>query len=118
MGRLKHRYITMAQRQQSQDDLTIPIKVTGPEERSKPNQESDESFNLFVLNERESHGKRTTVKIAFEVYCRHQHKWMNFVRLRNRSILLSCPSGAQADAVIRALERVVARFDGKYMDTE
>jgi hypothetical protein len=105
----------MAKRQQTQDNLSIPIQVTGPMSKSKPVKEADDSFNRFIINERESHGKRTVIKVAFEVYCRKNHKFMNFVRFRNRSVLISCPNAGQAEACIQALERIIGTLHDKYM---
>ena len=77
--------------------------------------ESDDSYNSYILRERQTHSRRTVIRLAFEVYCRKSAMDMNFVRLRGRSIKLSCPNADQAELVMQTIERVIAAMDGKLL---
>jgi hypothetical protein len=81
-------------------DLTKPLIVQGPANKAMYMQEADDSYNAYLLRERESHGRRTVIKVSFEVYARKSSKNINFARLRNMGCLVSCPDGRQAQLVM------------------
>jgi hypothetical protein len=96
-------------------DLTIPIAVTLPIPKDASNQEADNSYNAYILREKEFHGRRTVLKLAWEVYARKSAKNNNLQRLRNKSILINLPSAEQAELVMQTVERVVKAMDGKLL---
>jgi hypothetical protein len=96
-------------------DLTKPLVVEGPLHKAMHLQEADDSYNAYLLRERESHGKRTTIKISFEVYARKSGGNLDLCRLRNMGCLVSCPDGRQAQLVMDAVERVVESLHGKLL---
>ena len=96
-------------------DLTIPIAITLPIPKDASNQEADDSYNAYILREKEFHGRRTILKLAWEVYARKSAKNNNLQRLRNKSILINLPSADQAELVMSMVEKVVASLDGKML---
>ena len=118
MSTCKHpeRDATVLQRRvDNTHDLTKPLIVQGPANKAMHMQEADDSYNAYLLRERESHGKRTVIKVSFEVYARKSSSNINFARLRNMGCLVSCPDGRQAQLVMDAVERVVMSLHGKLL---
>jgi hypothetical protein len=99
----------------NKDDLISPIIVTPPETKAPHMQEADKSFNAYVLRQRESLGKRTILRLNFEVYGRKNSKSLSFNRLRNKHLLVSLPSGDQAEAFMAIIEQVAKGLDGKHL---
>jgi hypothetical protein len=97
------------------EDLSIPLIVTPPEVKAPNLQEADDSYNSYVLRQRESHGRRTVLRLAFDVYGRKNGKTFSFNRLRNRHLLISLPNGDQAEAFMRTIEQVCKAMDGKFL---
>jgi aromatic ring hydroxylase len=102
-------------RQDIKHDLSAPIAVHTPIIKDASSQEADNHFNSYVLRERETHGRRTVLKLAWEVYARKSAKNNNLQRLRNKSILINLPSAEQAELVMQTIERVVKSMDGKLL---
>lgn len=96
-------------------DLSLPIAVTTTIIKDASKQEADNHYNNYLLRERETHGRRTVLKLAWEVYARKSSKDNNMQRLRNRSLLLNLPNSEQAELVIAAVTRVVESMDGKLL---
>lgn len=97
------------------EDLTQPIMVDTLETKRAIVHEAVTGYNKFVLRERESHGKRTKVRMAFEVWSRKNIKGLGFVRLRHKHVVFSLPNADQAELVIDTIRRVCAQFDGKLL---
>jgi hypothetical protein len=97
------------------DDLSQPIIVATPCPDTEPVHEANTAFNRFVLSEREVHGKRIRVRVAFEVYGRAKGGGLAFTRLRGRHVLLSLPNSAQADLAIDTVAQLCASMDGKFL---
>lgn len=96
-------------------DLSQPIRVVTPDLKPDTMREADDSFNSYLLGQRESAGKRTVLRITVEAYARKSTKGLVFSRLRNKALLVSLPSAAQAELVIDMLMRVCAGLDGKLL---
>lgn len=77
--------------------------------------ELDDYYNRHLLQERETHGKRTVLKLSWEVYGRKSAANMSFQRLRNRAILFNLPSADQAELIMQTIERIVSSMDGKLL---
>lgn len=112
---LEREHPQLVRRVDATHDLALPLIVQGPLHKAMHLQESDDSYNTYLLRERESHGKRTVIKISFEVYARKSSKNINFARMRNMGCLVSCPDGRQAQLVMDAVERVVSSLHGKLL---
>jgi hypothetical protein len=118
MSACKQQGPTIAHKSRRDDykhDLTLPIAVTVPIIKDASMQEADDHYNNYLLRERETHGRRTVLKLAWEVYARKSSRDNNLQRLRNRSVLLNLPSAEQAELVMAAIERVVTSMDGKLL---
>lgn len=74
--------------------------------------------NQHLLNERHIHGRRTQVRVAFEVYCRDGLRPLNYSRLPGKHILLDAPTPEQAQAAIGLVQRVLQSIDGKWLAEE
>lgn len=98
-----------------QHDLTLPVAVTAGRPKTIAAQEADESYNAYLLTQRQQHNRRTLIRIGFECYSRKHGNDNTFKRLRNKHLIVSLPSAAQAEAMIDAIRRVVAGFDGKFL---
>jgi uncharacterized protein YxeA len=100
---------------EKKEDLTQPIIVI-PNIDGRPEvmQDADETFNRYVMCSSESHGKRTQIRFAFEVWCRPRAR-MAYARLRNKHVVLSFPSVEQADLAIEILRDVCKSLEGKHL---
>jgi hypothetical protein len=77
--------------------------------------EAAKVFNAFVLQERESRGRRIKMRISFEVWSRRRSGNLDYARLREQHVVLSCPNSAQARAVVALLQSVCKQLDGKFL---
>ena len=94
------------------EDINAPISI----DACTPNAHTAmRERNDFLLSERSMHGRRTKVRIAFEVYCRGGMRPMNYERLPGEHMIISCPSPDQARAAIRLIQRVCESLDGKFL---
>lgn len=73
------------------------------------------AYNRFMLNERESHGKRPQVRVTFEVMCRSRKGRVGYSRLRKAHMTLSLPSAEQAELVIETIRAVCKSLEGKVL---
>lgn len=105
----------MTTRIETKQDVSTPIIVSTSQRKEDCVQESIDSYNRYIMTERESHGKRTLIRVNFEIYARKSGKRLGFERLRNRSVLLSVPSAKQADLAMRTLEKIAQALDGKLL---
>jgi hypothetical protein len=104
-----------AQRIEIKEDLNVPIQyIDASDGKPEALQESDADFNRFLVHERETHGKRTQIKVSFEVWGRTKGL-MRYSRFRNRHVVLSLPSGEQADLAIDTVRAVCAAMHGKVL---
>jgi hypothetical protein len=97
------------------DDLTLPIFVMPPDVRPRAMHENDTAYNRYLVHERELAGKRTVLRVGFEAYARTADKGITYVRLRNKAVLVSLPSGRQAELMMSLIQKVVQQFDGKLL---
>ena len=72
----------------------------------------------FLLSERSLHSRRTKIRLNFEVYARNGSRDMNYIRIPGEHVLISCPTPAQARAVIKLLQKVCSSLDGKWLVEE
>jgi hypothetical protein len=79
--------------------------------------EADDDYNAYILGQRESRNRRTLIRVGFECFARKKGDDDTFKRLRNRHLVVSLPSAAQAEALIDIVRSVVASLDGKHLDT-
>jgi hypothetical protein len=78
-------------------------------------QAADDTYNRFLLGEREAHGRRTKVRLDFSIYGRQRNGKMGFIRMRSQHMLVSAPSGSQANAAIELIRNVCKQLDGKFL---
>jgi hypothetical protein len=78
-------------------------------------QAADDTYNSFLLGEREAHGRRTKLRIDVSVYGRQRNGRMGFIRMRNQHVLVSCPTGRQANATIRMMQQILNQLEGKFL---
>ena len=97
------------------EDLTEPIILMSMCKPKKAVQESDESYNRYILHERESHSRRSSVRINIEVYARKASGELGYHRLRNKAIVLSLPSGEQSELAIETIRQVCQAMHGKHL---
>ena len=98
------------------EDKTMPIICAHTNDAVNPLvQESNDTFNRYVLTDREIHGKRTKIRVAFEVYGRAKRGELSFVRLRQRHVVLSIPTAEQAELAIDIIRQVCASMEGKHL---
>ena len=97
------------------EDTDSPVQLMKQFELSPALQESAETFNSFTLSERESQGRRTKLRVSVDVYARNRKGDLGFQRLRNKAVLLSCPSAEQAEIAIDIIRQVCASMHGKHL---
>lgn len=98
------------------EDRSGPITILSQQsERISGLQENDDAYNTFVLNERESHGRRLRVRLDFSVYARQRSGDLGFMRLRNKHILFDVPSSEQAELIIDTVRQLCQAFEGKHL---
>ena len=98
-------------------DLTTPIAVVAPKnEADMP--VAMRQRNEHLLNERYFQGRRTAIRVSFEVYCRAGMRPLNYSRLAGRHLLVDCPTPRQAKATIRLLQQVVQQLNAKFLDEQ
>lgn len=100
---------------ETKDDISQPILISTRKKKPEHVHEADDSYNAYVMRQRESAGKRTLIRVSVEVYCRKSAKNMGFSRLRNKHIIVSCPSADQAELVIDTLMQVAEMMHGKLL---
>ena len=98
-----------------QEDMSKPIQLMRSETLADQVQETNETYNRFTLSERESQGRRTKLRVAIDVYARNRKGGLGFQRLRNKAVLLSCPTAEQASLAIDLICQVAASLEGKHL---
>jgi hypothetical protein len=100
---------------ETKEDLTTPIaRVDYIDNLESIVRDAGDSYNRYVLSERESHGRRTKIRIAFEAWARNK-RTTGYMRLRQRHVVLSLPSAEQAEIAIDIIRQVCSSFDGKHL---
>ena len=101
---------------ETKEDMTQPIYVSSiGDTDSNAVHENCDAWNRFVLSEREIHGRRTKVRVTFEVYSRAKSGDLSFQRLRGQHMLINLPSSEQAELAIDAVKAVCRAMDGKHL---
>jgi hypothetical protein len=99
----------------TQEDISVPIIAIPDIDGLTPAmREANDSHNRFLLSERESHGKRTKLRIGVEVWARTRHN-VGYVRLRNKHVVLSLPSADQAELAIEMIRQLCTAMAGKHL---
>lgn len=99
---------------ETKDDLSIPL-IADISCTDSMLHDTERVYNEYLLRSREALGKRTKIRVSFEVYTRKNGATPSFSRLRRRSINFSCSSGDQAELVMRTIEQVCRAMDGKHL---
>jgi hypothetical protein len=100
---------------EKKEDLTQPIIVVpNIESKTAIMHDADDSYNRYIMCERESHGKRTQIRVSFEIWCRSRTR-MDYVRPRNKHVVLSFPNAEQAELAIETIRNVCKSMEGKYL---
>lgn len=100
---------------EKKEDLTQPIIVVPSiDGRSDGMHDADEMYNRYAMCSSESHGKRTQIRIAFEVWCRPRNR-MAYARLRNKHVVLSFPDAEQAELAMETVRNVCKAMEGKHL---
>ena len=100
---------------EKKDDLSQPIIVVpNIDGRTAMMHDADETFNKYVMCAQEVHGKRTQIRVAFEVWCRTRSR-MTYARLRNKHVVLSLPDSEQAELIIDTIRQVCKAMEGKHL---
>lgn len=98
-----------------QEDTRKPIRVEAYlDSLARPLREAADSFNRYLLTERESHGRRTRVRVAFEALARTKRS-PAYSRLRQKHVVLNLPSAEQAELAIDIIRQVCASMEGKHL---
>lgn len=98
------------------EDMKAPIHILPlTDNNSRGLREAVDAANAFTLSERESKGRRTRIKISFEVWCRRRGGGLNYARLREEHITVSCPNSLQAKALVRLIQSMVRQLEGRYL---
>lgn len=103
---------------ETKEDMSQPIKVLDCCTNNACGiavQESAEAYNRYVMTERESHGRRTKIRIGPEIYMRKGAQDISYVRLRNTALTMDVPNSTQAELVWKAVERLLRSMDGKVL---
>jgi hypothetical protein len=100
----------------SRADITQPIQfMDSRTQESEFAHESSDAFNTYILHERESHAKRTQIRMPIEVWARARGERLGYTRLRGRNVVLSLPSAEQAEIAIEIIRQVCASMHGKHL---
>src|SRR5271165_2845413 len=100
------------QRVQIHEDTSKPLNIVSPNVHMHA---AIEDRVELLLAERASKGRRTLIRVGFEVYGRATARPMSFHRLPSTHVLISCPGPSQAKAVIKLLQQVCEGLDGKFL---
>jgi hypothetical protein len=97
------------------EDTSSPVRIEPYlNSLSRPLREAADSFNRYLLTERESHGRRTRIRIAFEALARTKRS-PAYSRLRQKHVVLNLPSAEQAELAIEIIRQVCASMEGKHL---
>ena len=90
-------------------DLLAPNFVTTPSAH-----EQISAVNHGILSVRESLAQRVKLRFDVEVSGTWNKQWA-YKRLRNCSVLVSCPNAEQAELLIAAVQEFLASLNGKWL---
>jgi hypothetical protein len=110
-----HEVFSMMRSSDCNEDTSQPIIVAANDLRAPKVHDANDSFNRFVLSERENAGKRIRIRVAFECYSRIKGGGLQFTRLRGRHVLLSLPDSGQAEIAVELIRQVCSQMHGKHL---
>ena len=98
-------------------------RISYKEDKSSPNtayfpaklHDSARFYNYGLLSQLEAKGRRTIIRISFEVMGHSRAKRADFMRLRQRAIKISCPNPEQAELVMGAIAAFIEQLNGKWL---